>query len=1042
MKPIKLTMRGFGPYGGEAVVDFTPFGGRGIFLITGDTGAGKTTIFDAILFALYGEASGTGRKPEQLRSDFTPPDGETSVELRFSHRDKEYILRRNPTYQRKRLRGTGFTEERAAAVLNTADGALIASTVTAVNAAVVGLLGITCQQFRQIAMLAQGEFLKFLHAGSSERAEVFRRVFGTEDIAAFQAGLKDRLRGAKEKYEEQERSLLQHMQSARPDETAPETPRLRELLAMGNVAVREEFCTLLTAVSARDEQRLQTLREEQQAALEALAAARAELEQKAGQNALADHLAQARAERRALAEREQEMLRLAQQSAAAEQARALVRPAEQLFERARAALCRAQQEAGLLEKTLPERTAQIASAKAALAACEQELAQKAVFKQEMAAITADLPRYGQADQAERQRAQAAQALRAAQQRAEQLADGARRAEEALEHAQTACAQSEDAADRLGQAEREKLELERVLSQLAALHDSRTEEEESARLLCEKQQKLLEDEQLCRQLTDRYRDTETCYFRAQAGLLARGLRAGDPCPVCGAVEHPAPAALSADAPDESELERLRAEAEESRAAYQRTALDAAEARAHAEQAVRRREELERELLADGGQTGDLAGRRRALEEHDRALAEEIKLLSARAAQLTACEKRRDECETGWNTAQAELRTAETECSSAREALGAAAARCTALREGLPFAGAAEAEQRCAALAASLEASERAVGTAREALAQAERAGQECETALAGKKADTERLAAEADMSGDAYRAAREQAGFADEAAYHAALADTVHIPQMREALAQYEGDIRAVEARISELSERVGAEEKEDLSRYERRIAEVEQRRAALAEQADAVMVRADANRAVLAALHRADAALDAAGRDYEWMRQISLTANGTLPGAKRIAFEQYVQAEYFERVLEAANLRLCEMAGGQFELVRDDRDEGAAQIGLGLAVLDHYTGKRRKATSLSGGESFQASLALALGLSDVVQAMAGGVCIDTMFIDEGFGSLDAETLEKALAVLDRLAQGERFVGIISHVAELAERIDRKIIIKKGISGSSVHVAAG
>lgn len=926
MKPIKLTMCAFGPYAGEETVDFEAFGGSGLFLVTGVTGAGKTTIFDGISYALFGKASGRDRSDDCLRSDFADPSVETYVRLEFEHDGKRYTITRRPTQKRLKKRGEGETVETASADFYIGGRSLWK--INEVNAAVEELLGLTCDQFRQIVVIAQGEFRRLLLAKSDERMEILGRIFDTGVCRAFQDRLKDAYFAAKRESDAERDGASRALGSV--------------IVPSARFAEWEEACGVYSA--ERVEAFISALIEEATA-------------EKTAVSARLDELAETDK-------------KLALRLDAAGRYNDTIKKAEEAAEYVRAAHARrdeaSKRKAGA-DAAKPERDRAAAEA----AAVEKSL--------------------GDYDELERVRGEAAKAAKAraeADAEAKRLnaaaADAEARGKRAdarikeLENAAADCAAAQVAED----GARKKAE---ELSLLSARH---TELKSAAQAADSAKKRAAEAisamERACREYDGAYAH----FLASSAGVLAERLERDKPCPVCGSTEHPHPAALAEGAPGEEEIKRLR-EAENAA----RKAADEAAARARERDMAH--EGLLRTFLADlerlTGAKADESGAEALLAEA---------LLSARgtAERLAATLRLK-------RAALDEKKAAEEESAkSAKEreefASGERKARDTAAKhvaDEAKYAGIAE------GLAAKL-----AYPGKREAQARLS------ELSAFVKKADEEaRTAAEED------RAARERAAAA-------------------------EAEEKSLSASVKAQAEALGAEcgKPADMSEDMRLKREADAERKTLTERSEKLAADISANGRALSEYRKRSRALADKEKREAALKELADVACGDSRGRRRVSFEAYVQQVYFDMILGEANKRLSSMTDGRFALVRqEDPSDNRFKSGLDLDVYDAWTGKARTVRSLSGGESFKASLALALGLSDVVQSAAGGVKLDTMFIDEGFGTLDSESLDQAMDVIAGLACGNRLVGVISHVEGLKERIDRRITVEKGSRGSSVRVEA-
>lgn len=914
MRPIRLTLSAFGPYAARTDVDFDKLGHSGLYLITGDTGAGKTTLFDAITFALYGEASGQERKGAMMRSKYADAAVPTFVELEFELRGRRYRVKRAPEYERPKLRGEGTVKNRPEAQLYYPNGDVLDS-YRDVTAEVENLIGLTREQFGQIGMIAQGDFKRLLLADTQERREILQRIFHTERFERLQAQLSDRSNRARRDAVEAEHALMQNAAMLTvPSELRDELDVLRREESLANVRA---LCALARRGMALDEARAGETE-----------TARAQLRQAGA--ALSERIG--RAKKRA---EEQKQLE--------EVARDIV-SAEQQAESAK-------RESEAAEKLRPRR-AEIETQLGALRSRMADYEQAETLARRLEGLSEQARRA----EAEEQRARASQTdlhqkLETAREKVAQMADVV-----------AARAEAERAAH---DAKRRAEQLERLI---AAMKD-----EEARALACQRERAgETEKLNLSRAAKAAYDGAEAAFFGAQAGILAETLEEGAPCPVCGAAHHPHPAKRTEGAPTQAELETLRARRDSAEKAAQ-TAHGAAERAAEALGAARRLVQdraLEAECderigRAEAETRRDEASRlqqaalvqREKLHQRVQALENTKRLIPQKEAeeqQAAECARQKAEEKSGLLSSRAEL-----------------ALRLDALKKSLPFETRRQAEQA----ADGLENEKHVIDRQTEESAEKLRQIGERLAALNAKKQTLEQPPEEAERE---------------------------------EPLAA-----------LTEQSERLNAQID------------------ALEAESRGLHARLSGNRDALA---RIDAGLEDAAKKRELAQTLgtlSATANGQLTGRDKVTLEVYVQMAYFDRVIARANLRLREMTAGQYELRRRaEADNRQSQSGLDMEVIDHINGSARDVRTLSGGESFMASLALALGLSDEVQSGAGGVCLDSLFVDEGFGSLDAQALSQAVSVLAGLTEGNKLVGVISHVEELNRRIDKKIWVTKDRTGMS------
>lgn len=914
MRPLKLKMVGFGPYAGVQELDFDRLGSSGLYLITGDTGAGKTTIFDAITFALFGEASGNNRNPSMLRSKYAKEDMPTRVELTFAYSGKVYTVTRNPTYERAKIKGTGTTTESAGAELTYPDGRQVTKNGE-VDAAIREIIGLTREQFSQIAMISQGDFRKLLQADTKERQEIFRDIFKTDLYVLLQNQLKEKAGEVRGQRDQASQSIRQYINGVTCDEDS--VYALDAQKAKNGELPVTEVIELFRTLLEQDRQA--------ELALEAdLAAVEKELEQITSQLTQAEAYESAKT---VLAERVAEEAALSAQ-----------------LEIARDALSAAQE-------TVPE----------------QEGLQSRITETELL-----LPSYDELEAYRAARAAAQAELAKAQTTQENAVKekndltteitGLRTEQKDLADVS---AENEKLAAQLQQLGDRQKQFVDFLSGMEGLAREQTE-------LAKRQEDYLKAEEASSELLREYEVKERAFLREQAGIMASGLTAGMACPVCGSTEHPQLAVLAEDAPTEADVKKAKAEYDRAQDKTKKASNEAQKLKG----TVGTTEEIlakEIDSLIPGISLEDST---KAAEEQENLLAVQIEGLNVQIAALAKKMARREELDVLLPKKELLLRAAEetitvktAEIASLTAKAENSEAQIHALRNKLAFPDKAAAEAEISALRAESD-------KLRQNLQTAETAHNQCKENLAGVHGTIEQLHKQLEGGVDI---------------------DTV---QLRTKKDEYAAQKTVVMAKQKIVHTRISANETA-LQGVSAKAAEVER--------------------------------LD---KKYVWMKALSDTANGSVYGKDKVMLETYIQTTYFERILARANIRLQKMSGGQYDLKRREKaDNKQSQSGLELDIIDHINTTERSVNTLSGGEAFLASLALALGLSDEVQ-MSTGIHLDTLFVDEGFGSLDSESLSKAYSTLTGLTEGNRLVGIISHVAELKEKIDKQIVVKKEKTGES------
>ncbi len=914
MRPLKLTIAGFGPYADVQELDFERLPQRGLYLITGDTGAGKTTIFDAITFALFGTASGEAREPSMLRSKYASADAPTYVELTFSNHGKVYQVRRNPEYERAKTRGTGTTRQSADALLTLPDGQVL-TRLKEVDQTIRRILGLTREQFSQVAMISQGDFRRLLQADTRERQKIFRDIFQTRLYVVLQDRLKE------------------------------ETARIREQTQQADLSIRQYAGGILCAKDSPFEADAQKAAQGQLPiglTLELLESLL--LEDEAQERKLEEDLKAAEKEKEALAG----MLARARDYQVAQTKLSQTRQQEQTQQN------------------------QLEQARLALQEAQASLPRQEELEKQLTRIDLLLPSYKDLEEKRtaffRTQTDHQEALRL-------FREGESRCKKqeatllSLRGQLQALSDTKAEWEKLTALQRQHLEQLEQLQTLTA-HIRALEKERSK--LTQLQAHYLELEAKASHALQEYESKNRTYLREQAGIIARTLTPGTPCPVCGSTSHPNPALLSPDAVTQEQVKAAKATCEALRTQTGELSRSAGKQQgivAPAETALQA--DLSRLLPGTLPEKAEEEALRMTAMLKDR-----LRKLEAQMGEVREHLEQKNRLEQAIPEREADLTRLQLKQVQTKEAIASLAtlleqqqAQMEEQRKKLPFSDQKTALKERSSLQFQME--ELKTGRLR-----AEEVYNHCREALAASRAAILQL---------------EQ--------------------QLRDG---YEGDLQLLKERDDSLAFRKNE----------------------LTTALKALHSRLLSNRSAKSGILRMLDVLTAAQEHYSWMKALSDTANGTVPGKEKMMLETYIQTTYFDRILERANLRLLKMSGGQYHLTRRRTAANRqSQSGLELDIVDHINTTRRSVNTLSGGEAFLASLALALGLSDEVQ-MSAGIRLNTLFVDEGFGSLDQEALSKAYSTLAGLTQGDRLVGIISHVTELKEKIDCQIVVTKLKNGGS------
>lgn len=921
MKPLELELYGFGAFANACKISFEAWQDGEVFLITGETGAGKTTIFDAICFALYGTASGSDREAKQFRSQYlTDSKAATKVRLKFSCNGKCYLVDRNPAYERQKQRGIGTVEQKAAADLYELlpeRQNWIGSGVTPVTEKIVRLIGMDSKQFRQIVMIAQGEFRRFLLSNSVEKSEILSKLFHTEYCQSIRDGLKRYYDAKKQEVDAQKLSIETKLKSVAPHDAARKQSYQTQLEMYG-AAVAEELCNLLEKDYTENIEQLPKLEQEQTV-----------LQQKIDR--LVQCIAQGKQHNDNLhnLERQQKQLTVLQQK------QAVTWELVQRTEEQAAQIPVWQEEKTLLESSVPE---------------YQHMA-------ELQNVLAELQKKYSLRQQEQVRCKAT---------LEQTRQQCTFLQKALEEHAALAAACETVRHTI-------VQKQQVLATLQTLQTQFVQVQEA--------------EELCQQFAvsaqaahtkyyhvekPAYEAVEQQFFRSMAGNLATQLEPEKPCPVCGAMEHPHPAAQTEQTVTEQQFQRARKKQETALQDMQKQKSQLEKQQALCAQLqVQKQAALQQQKLKETTTLEIL----KKLEEKIQA---EIKAFRQQQAEQQDKLRELEEKQAEWKRKQEALPILQNayeaggrEVQELTQQISSRQAELTCARSALQYATLQEAQ-------AQLQCLQQKIEQAQQKQKQAQMQQQELEKQIAVCQTDLVRL----------------QTEIAGKPLYDVQQAEQV-VQGSRRTLLQQQKQIAVRKADLQQM-------------------------------QAVFVSVRLEIR------------TLEETQTICQEYKELYSMLNGTSTdhGGERISFERYVQTYYFTRILEHANQKLYQLSNGRYQLMRRKEEERRnLSSGLNLDVLDQYTGTARDVKTLSGGETFLASLSLALGLSEAVQQQSGCVQIQAMFIDEGFGSLDETALENAIRLLQQLSGQDCMVGIISHVPALAERFDAQIRVEKTPNGS-------
>lgn len=1059
MKPIKLIISAFGPYAGTMPeINFEQFEERGLFLIAGDTGAGKTTIFDAICFALYGTTSGTYRDTKNLRSEYAKDTTKSFVDFYFSHQGRQYHVWRQPAYERKKQRGTGVITEKENAILYE-EGKTPTEGLTQVNNAVKNLLHIDDRQFKQIAMIAQGEFWNLLNAKTEQRTEILRTIFLTNGYKNIEYKLKDRMDASYKVKTKAEDSIVQYFGDVSADEEDDLREELEELQGRaqrsGSAWNLDEILGFLERLIKSDKAKLKTVNSELNKAESELNANKASLATAQTNNKFIARLAELQEEKKTLEGRRQEIEELAVLLKKQKAATRIVYPAYVTWDTKVKEISGTEQQIQTKKSSLAEAVDFAEQASQVLAEAEKYRPIAEELQKRIDKIDEEQPKYQQRTELTNALAGYQKTQEAIDKEETELKAAEAELKTRMEALKKTIAELKGKPSELSNAKTIGDKLSDLNDDISAIIDEQIPERDTKKkTLNTKQNDFKTARNQFEEANAKRAEAERILENCRAGLLAEGLEEGQKCPVCGSVHHPELAGLPKAFVTEEEFKELQ-ECETSFQDIKSKAFTAAET---AKTSLEQYEEqmkiaildcLEHPILdikAEGEELDTLLGfLKNAKTTVEARIKENTKLQNALDKECQALDKAERDLDKAQGADSDKLAGDKEILAAKKQAADTAAAETKATLKTLSklsFADwtAAEEERTKASAEAKKILDEIVSATTKKQDAEAKVTGlksalKTLEGSLEIQQKDQETLKSALDkvMKDQKFTAVEEMLAFVVS-----------------------EEELNASDEEVNEYSQAVAANTKQltqaEADAKDRKLVDVESLRAICAEQDIAVnAIRKTANTIAYRiqtneekqsniAAQRTD--LENARKENSICTRLYHLVKGTT-GNGKITLEQYIQAAGFDGIIRASNRRLLPMSDGQYELYRQEDSPGKKSNNfLDLEVLDNYTGHRRPVGNLSGGESFKASLSLALGLSDTVSSNLGGIQMDALFVDEGFGTLDRKSINNAMDILINLSGANKLVGIISHREELMENIPQQIKVKKTKDGSQIAIETG
>ena len=1062
MRPIKLIISAFGPYADTMPeINFTQFEEKGLFLISGDTGAGKTTIFDAICFALFGKTSGSYRDTKNLRSEYARDTTPSFVDFYFSHQGRQYHVWRSPSYERKKLRRTGNSD-----VIKVDEKAVLyeegkppVEGLTKVNTALRDLLGIDDKQFKQIAMIAQGEFWDLLNAKTDKRTEILRTIFMTDGYKNIEYRLKDRMDEGFARKKKAENSILQYFGGVLtgPDEEESEAYRAAKARAQGAGSVwnLDELLGIVQSLVRSDEDILASEQEK-------LGLLETDLRKNDEKLTLAQTTNDSihRLEKLQQHKEELDALRpqIEEEQAVLKRRKSAVRIVNPVYlnwkEKGRK-IAETQQKIQAATGAFVQAQEAAQNAAASLQEKEAMQPQADALGREAAQIAREKIKYQQRDELAAATRKLAMEKSTLQQQEQKLQDEEKDLQERIRSLNETVRSLREKPAQLEAARTKEERLRELDQEITAILDKKVPERMARRQELTQKQRVFEQAREDHDAARREREkTEALLENIRAGILAQSLKEGEKCPVCGSVHHPEPAVLPDDAVSEADLEACKSVESEKNEARSRALTEAERCRSALEQIERQLKEavlvcLDKAACEGGSPEEDLDTLTAGLEatgsrvheqlEESGKIQEELSVLcrTLESAQVNLEKAQgRETQELGEKKQHLTEKKQKNETEAAR-----AAASLEALQE-LKFAdwGSAQAAQKKA---------EDGAKAIMDAIARARSIKENAEKNAAGISASIRTLGQT--LAGQEEEEAAAHTHFLnilqDEkfGTQEEMLSYVVGEPVIEETerkIRKYEQDVAGNTLQLEQAQKEAAGKTLVDIEQLRQENEDKRTQVKAARDGVNAIRFRIRSNTEKMEGMNAQKEDLEKSSREYAICSKLYNLVKGQT-GKGRITLEQYIQAAGFDGIIRAANRRLMPMSGQQYELFRQEDSLGKrSNTFLDLEVQDHYTGRRRPVGNLSGGESFKASLSLALGLSDTVSSNLGGIQMDALFVDEGFGTLDRKSIDNAMNTLLHLSGSGKLVGVISHREELIENIPQQIRVTKAKDGSRIQIENG
>ncbi|MGN1481843.1 AAA family ATPase [Porcipelethomonas sp.] len=1036
MKPIKLSMTAFGPFADTAEIDFSSIQ-NGLFLISGDTGAGKTTVFDGISFALFGNSSGCARTADTFRSHFADDKTETKVSLEFEHRGENYYIERIPQYERRKIRGNGTIKQSARAELTMPDGKIIDG-VSKVNQQIAEIIGIDWKQFSQVSMIAQGEFQKLILSGSSQRSEILRKLFGTEHLVNLQEKLKSMSADARRQCELSVNSAVQYLSGA----MLTDFSSMKQITDNFDAGSWEQAENLISLEISKDKESFEHLNQE-----------------KTSLNSEYEKLIQEQSEALAINDAFRQLVQANKDKETLDNLKPVIENKKTAVKNGKTALIilkplwdavkSAENQRENLLHNISENNSEIIKLNKDSALKNEklkELEKQApdIEKKQAKAnkINLLLPKYDEAQKLLLNVQKITENLNTIQDNITDLEEKFKTADIRKKQWEEAVKSKQEINDNLGAFRLSIEKLKNMLNILNSLKASVDEKEKLVKSLESKRPKYINAEKSYINSKQKYDNTELLFMRNMSGILAEKLEDGLPCPVCGSLNHPDICKTECTDINEEQLKSAKNDFNKAKDNFTVLQIETEKINASIRQIDNdissRIEETFCQKIEQNDFQKFISIQHSDINEQIKKQTETEQMLNKKIEYIKNAEIKLEKLALQRKNAEAIYQKYKDNYTALLSDKASAESNYKLIISELEYSSKKDAETALVNLSTEISEYRENIDNTKNEIADINTRLSAEKRSLSENTAKLEELDSEINKVKKDLESAMSQNNFTT-TLYNQSLISKEEIENLENEISYYNEQIIKNTELINNLSKTTKNKKECDITGLNEKIGILKNNIDSNEKRLREIYNKIKTNTEIIKKLKNEYSLSEIKQKYYAMISELSRTANGNLSGRERILLEQYVQAFYFEKIIDAANIRLNSMTWGQYELCRTSGTDQRQQSGLELSVLDNYTGKIRPARSLSGGESFKAALSLALGLSDVIQSFSGGIEISSMFIDEGFGSLDSESLEQAVETLKSLSGGDCMIGIISHVSELKEKIDRQIIVEKSTKGSTVKL---